>query len=440
MIYDRRQRPQALLMGDQIHLVYNGGAPAEATKPAATIPIVTTYNLQTGRFSENISLPGEPSKDHHYGPVIWADGRDFLHVLSGCHLTPGTHVVSKRPADIGSGAEDWVQARQIAPSMSYPSVSRVINGQQLVYYRTGGHRSAWTYSKTADNGLSWWTPEMPVVDLNNGDELNNIPHAEMDEASSYHTYLPSVDGKSIHVAFIYYDDNKKNIPEKSFNPLYKKNVGTLKTNLYYVKVDLETGKIANFEGDEIEAPLVLKVANDQCRIWDTGWRGSGVPPDIIIDKYDHPAFLHVLTEEVVEELNYYYVRRVDHHWEQTLIAPACHKWNSSHLAIDDQGVLHAYLLMDDAYFESKGKGLMNSHGGGSAIEEWISTDDGNTWTKKSRLISAEGDYEGWRFNNVQAVKTKEGLIREGILLFYGWKDNEAPRARAFLLIANSVSR
>jgi hypothetical protein len=279
-----------------------------------------------------------------------------------------------------------------------------------------------------------------VVDLNNKDELSGKPHSEMDEASSYHTYLVSKDGKSIHIAFMYYDDNKKNIPEKSYNPRYQRNVGTLKTNLYYVKVDLEADKVRNFEGKELETPVLQDQADAHCKIWDTNWRGAGIPPDIIVDRKGNPAFLHVLTEDVLEKLNYYYVRRVNDHWEHTIIAPACQKWNSSHLMMDHQGVLHAYLLMDDGYFESEGKGVMNSHGGGTRIEEWISTDDGSTWELGNTLFIAEGEYEGWRFNNVQPVKSKDGKIKEGIWLFYGWKEKEgdAPQAKAFLLIDASI--
>jgi hypothetical protein len=275
-----------------------------------------------------------------------------------------------------------------------------------------------------------------VVDLNNGDELSGKDHKEMDEASSYHTYLVSDDGKCIHIAFMYYDDNKKNIPEKSFNPLYQKDVGTLKTNLYYVKVNLETHVATNFEGQELQTPISLTEANEKCKIWDTNWRGSGIPPDIIIDKNNNPAFLHVLTEEIFEKLNYYYVRRVDNEWKQTIIAPACHKWNSSHLTIDDNGILHAYLLMDDGYFESERKGEMNSYGGGTRIEEWISLDNGNTWKKKNILLTASGEYKGWRFNNIQPIKTKEGKIKDGMWLFYGWeeKNDKVAQAKAFLLI------
>jgi hypothetical protein len=438
MTYDRRMRPQAVFMGDEIHLVYNGGAPADAKERTKTMRFATTYNLKTGSFSDNIELPGKISRDHHYGPIIWADNNNFLHVLSGCHKTPGTHVISKKQAN----TNNWEIAPPIAPSLSYPSVSQIYDNQQLMYYRTGEHRSSWTYSISSDNGNTWQSPENSVVDLNNKGELIDLPNKDLDEASSYQTYLPSNDGKSIHIAFMYYDDNKGNLPEKSYNPLYKKSVGTLKTNLYYAKVDLETSKVTNFEGEEMETPIVLENANEKFKIWDTNWRGAGIPPDIIIDKNDNPAFLHVLTEEIFEKLNYYYIRRVNDKWEQTVIAPACHKWNSSHLTIDDEGILHAYLLMDDGYFESKEKGVMNNHGGGTRIEEWISSDDGNTWGMKNTLLKAEGEYEGWRFNNIQPIKTKNGKIKEGIWLFYGWKqkDGEAPQAKAFLMISSAAKK
>lgn len=436
MTYDRRQQPQAVLLNNKIHLVYNGEAAANAHKMMPTLPYAITFNVNTETFSKPVQLPGVLSKDHHYGPVIWADNNDYLHVLSGCHRTPGTHVISRQKNNVGVQTTDWKPANQVAPSLSYPSVSQVINNQQLIYYRSGEHRSSWTYSISSDNGNTWFTPENSVVDLNNLDELSGKDHKNMDEASSYHTYLKSENEKYIHIAFMYYDDNKKELPEKSYNPLYKKNVGTLKTNLYYVKVDLENHVTTNFEGKELETPIVLDMANEHCKIWDTNWRGSGIPPDIIIDKNDNPAFLHVLTEEVFEKLNYYYVRYDGKEWKKTVIAPACHKWNCSHLQIDKNGILRAYLLMDKGYFESEDKGIMNSHGGGTRIEEWISLDQGETWNKSQTLFKAEGKYAGWRFNNIQPIKTKEGKIKEGFWLFYGWEEenSKVAQAKAFLLI------
>jgi hypothetical protein len=57
--------------------------------------------LNRGKFSEPVRI-GPKSTDHHYSPIIWADEEDFLHVLYGCHLTPGTHLVSIKPITAGS--------------------------------------------------------------------------------------------------------------------------------------------------------------------------------------------------------------------------------------------------------------------------------------------------------------------------------------------------
>jgi hypothetical protein len=76
---------------------------------------------------------------------------------------------------------------------------------------------------------------------------------------------------------------------------------------------------------------------------------------------------------------------------------------------------------------------MNRYGGGTRIEEWISEDDGRTWTMNQTLFSDSEEYSGWRFNNIQPVNDPKGNKQEGMLLFYGWKDNEARMGKAFLL-------
>jgi hypothetical protein len=48
-------------------------------------------------------------------------------------------------------------------------------------------------------------------------------------------------------------------------------------------------------------------------------------------------------------------------------------------------------------------------------------------------MGAQKDYVGWRYNNIQPVVRPDGSIVEGMLLFYGWKDKDAPEAKAFLL-------
>jgi hypothetical protein len=437
MIYDRRQRPQALFIDNKVHLVYNGGASGKAEDGGTTYPFVISFDPKTKSLSPPIQLGTKGSRDQHYCPIIWADNEEFLHILYGCHKTPGTHLISTSKASIGKSVNDWNPAAEIRNSMSYPTVYNIYDNKKLVYFRTGEHRSSWSYLISDDEGKTWSGPENEVTDLNRGEEVLELPPEEMDEASSYQTILPSKDGKFLHVAFIYYDDNKKNLPEKFNNPRYQTNSNLgLKFNLYYVKINLQTHEVTNFAGESVKTPIDLESANAKCKIWDTDWRGAGVPPDIMIDENDNPAFLHVLSEDTPEDFNYYYVRYVDEEWKQTVIAPSTDDWNSCYLQQDKNGILHAYLIAGNFKFE-KGGGKMDSRGGGN-IEEWVSKDKGNTWSKHRDLTPNASEYTGWKFNNIQPLKDSKGNVKEGMLLFYGWKDSEEPRGKAFLLVEDDL--
>lgn len=429
MLYDRRQRPQAVFINNKVFIVYNGGAAKNDDK---TYPFAISYNPETALFSKPVRLGEKGSKDHHYCPVIWTDNTNFLHVLYGNHSTAGTHLISKEKANIGKSATDWNKASQVRHSLSYPTFYTIYENKKLIYFRTGEHRSAWTYLISADEGKTWEGPENNVVDLNMGGETqpeNNKPGIE--EWSSYQTCLPSKDGKFLHVAFMYYDDNKKNIPEKYYNPRYQTKTNlNIKYNLYYVKINLQTHEVENFDGEFLKTPIDMETANTKCKIWDTDWRGAGVPPDIIIDKNDNPAFLHVLSENTPEEYNYYYVRYSNGKWQQTVIYPSNHKWNSGYLNLDENGILFAYLITGTVNKQKEKD--MDRYGGGN-IELWCSYDKGNTWEKNQDLTPKNDEFTGWKYNNIQPVKDSKGNIQEGMLLFYGWKDGKERTAKAFLL-------
>ena len=94
------------------------------------------------------------------------------------------------------------------------------------------------------------------------------------------------------------------------------------------------------------------------------------------------------------------------------------------------GTLHAYLIVGVGYLDSDG--YMDKHGGGT-VEEWVSDDGGDTWNKYRDLTPNPSRYPGWRYNNIQPVTRSDGSVVDGMLLFYGWKDKNAPEAKAFLL-------
>ena len=428
MLYDRRQRPQSVYLDDKLHIVFNAGGEKSNKPKFKTVPMAITYDPATRSFSDIVTL-GKPSSDHHYGPIIWADENGYLHVLSGCHKTPGTHLISKEPGSIGKSLADWNSLPPIAPKISYPCVFNIYGGKELIYYRTDGHTSSWTYRITDDNGKTWTGPADDVTDMDCKGKL---------DWSSYQTKLLSEDGQFLHVAFIAYDDVKNPDPERSdgvrfHNPRYNEPVSNeWKYNLYYVKIDLQTHEVTNADRQPLKTPIDIDYANANCRIWDTDWRGAGVPPAIVLNQHapDNPGFLHVLSGENSKKDNaYYFFRRESGKWKPTLITGSSHQWNSCHLNVDDDGTLHAYVVVGDDYFDSERS--IDRYGGGR-IQEWVSS-DGNEWKKSRDLTPDSSKYPGWKYNNIQPVRRPGGEIVDGMLLFYGWASSDPPDARAFLI-------
>ena len=120
--------------------------------------------------------------------------------------------------------------------------------------------------------------------------------------------------ETLHVAFIVYDDCKFEDPDRAmldrlYNPRYREKTGQdWKYNLYYFQIDLASGHVMNFEGETMKTPIDVDYADQNCLIWDTEWRGSGVPPSIVLDEKGEPAFLHVLSgDDSKQEANYFYV-------------------------------------------------------------------------------------------------------------------------------------
>jgi hypothetical protein len=421
MLYDCRQRPQSVLLNDRLYVVYNGDAEPTKNGKGNACPMLITYGPQDRKFSQPVRL-GRKSSDHHFSPIIWADGDDYLHVLLGCHKTPGTHLISKHPVKDGTLEITWQKGPQIAPKISYPTVFRIHGDREVIYYRTDGHTSSWAYRISDDNGRTWTGPKKDVTDLDLKGRL---------DWSSYQTKLPSKDGKFLHVVYTDYDDNKNSPnPQRFFNPRYDQLASNeWKYNLSYVKIDMETHVVRNANGEILKTPIDIGYSKAKCQIWDTEWRGAGIPPVISLDENGEPTFLHVLSEDNLKSHRYYYVRRQEGRWVQTPICDSNHQWNSCYLARDKNDILHAYVIAGEGYLEG---GYMDRHGGGR-LEEWVSQDKGNNWKKLRDLSPDPQQYPDWKFNNVQPVTRPDGSVVEGMLLFYGWKDENAPTAKAFLL-------
>ena len=145
MLYDSRQRPQSVFLKGRLYLVYNGDAKPTKNDKGKAYPMLITYDPNERIFSAPGRLSDKSETDHHFSPIIWADEDDFLHVLFGCHRTPGTYLVSKQPAGKEAKAINWKEMPSIAPKLSYPTVYRIHGDKEVIYYRTDGHNSSWPY-------------------------------------------------------------------------------------------------------------------------------------------------------------------------------------------------------------------------------------------------------------------------------------------------------
>ena len=420
MLYDARQRPQSVLLHGRVYIVFNADATATKNNKGRACPMLITYDPQTHRFTEPVGI-GPKHSDHHFSPIIWADESDYLHVLHGCHRTPGTHLISTKPVVAGASTVRWKEAPQIAPKLSYQTVYRVYDEKEVIAYRTNGHTSSWTYRVSEDNGKTWVGPRQDVIDLDIKGRT---------DWSSYRTALPSKDGRYLHMVYTDYDDYITELtPDRLYNPRYDRVVGNdWKYNLHYVKIDLETDEVTNTEGEVLRTPIDLDYSKEKCLIWDTEGRGSGIPPVIALDAEGEPTFLHILSEGDLKEHGYYYVRRENNKWLHTRIHHSNHNWNGGYMFHDANGDIHAYLITGKGYLKG---GYMDDRGGGD-VEEWVSTDKGVSWGRHRDLTPARGQYPGWRFNHIQPVVRPDGTRVDGMLLFYGWKDNDLPTAKAFL--------
>lgn len=357
MLYDARQRPQSVLLHGRVHIVYNADATATNNNKGNAYPMLITYDPQTRRFTEPVRI-GPKNSDHHFSPIIWADESDYLHVLHGCHRTPGTHLISAEPVVAGASTVRWKEAPQIAPKLSCPTVYRVYDEKEVIAYRTNGHISSWTYRISEDNGKTWVGPKHDVIDLDSKGRT---------DWSSYRTALPSEDGRHLHMVYVDYDDYITELtPARLYNPRYGRVVSNeWKYNLHYVKVDLENHEVTNIDGKVLRTPNDVDYSKDNCLIWDTEGRGAGIPPVIALDAEGDPTFLHILSEGDLKTHGYYYVRREESKWLQTRIHSSNHNWNGGYLAHDADGAIHAYLITGEGYLEG---GYMDGRGGGSVEE------------------------------------------------------------------------
>lgn len=415
MLYDNRMYPQAVASDGRIFMAWRG---------AEGLPWVRSYDRVAGELSQprmllaglDIDIDARRfARDQHYAPVIWTEADGHLHAAFGFHRTPGYHLATAHPA----GFAAWKRLPEISHSVSYPQVHRIWDGRTLVYFRESGHLGFWTYRTSADGGRTWIAPEGPVIDL------DALPHSspEASHAGSYQTTRAAADGRNLHIAFIW----------KVEEPLESRRYGgvlhdyTRRHNLYYVRLDLESGQVYNAAGKQLERPVNLETATRECLVWDTAGGSASVGPSIALGALGEPYFVLPVSGDKPYDSTFHFVGRRDGQWTRTPLAPAGHPFNSSLLERRSDGSFRAFLVAGGGHADEGDR--MNSYGWGDRIEEWTSDSSGSGWRRSRDLTPTPG----LRYQSLKAVHDAKGETLPGLLLFYAW-ERQGP-GRAYLLDA-----
>jgi hypothetical protein len=394
MIYDIRMGPQALCLGDVIYFAYQ----ANPNGPEAH-PHLITYDLRNEEWSDPVRVGEVAHYDHHFAPIIWFDRERCIHVLYNCHFRDGgTHLVSARPESFN----DWRKGAEIAPSISYPRVLRIDDATLLLYYRVFGHMGYWSYLVSRDGGSSWTPPDAHVVDF------DRDPQDDSDTwAGSYHSVFAGEDGRSLHIAFTYWDERKQ------LHPIYSRVLTTTnRYHLYYLRLDILTGALYTIDGDRLEAPVTRRQA-ERCKVWDSGHRLTNMP-SIAVDDRGEPCFMVPVSAGTPWDCEFYYVRREGGEWTWQPITRTNHTWAGSNLTRRDGSAMTAHLVVGNIDGETL------SYGGGE-VEEWVSADGGGAWSRSRGLVPVPG----LLYNNPRPVELADGGELEDYLLLYGWQGPES---------------
>jgi hypothetical protein len=391
MIYDVRMGPQALLHEGTLYVAYHGNPDGPESNP-----YLITRDVASGAWSDTQQLGSTARNDHHYCPVLWFDADDRIHVLYGCHgRDGGTHIVSTRPLS----TDTWEPGPEIAPSISYPHILPMAGGRHVLYHRVQGHMGYWAYRVSPDGGWTWGD-ELKITDF------DRDPITQWDcWAGSYHSVIADPNRRALHIGFVFLDEQRR------LNPRYNRRFRSKRTinryHLYYLRLDLDTGTLTTYEGDEVEPPL-NRAAAEAAKIWDTGWRLT-MQPSIALDDRGEPCFLLPASGETPWNCTFWFVHRRGDEWRQVAVASTTGTWSGCLLDRDQGGVLLAHVISGGPYGETL------PYGGG-ALLTYGARDDGASWVPMQGLESERQ----LLCNNPRHVEDAAGNVVPGYLLFFGW--------------------
>ncbi len=327
------------------YIVYEGH-PALSGK---NDPCIVVFDHANNVWDGPVWIADSPQRlnDTHGNPgmVISRDGT--IHVFFGSHGGGTQYYVSRKPGDINGG---WMRRDDFNPASTYNQVHLLDNGNLFYTSRNGVHGQDWNYHISTDNGTTWG-PAVSVIDglmYHCPDSYTkDCPASTLDEC-----WYATTRAVNNEVHYVYTEH-----PHKS-EYIHREDI-------YYLKVK-ENGDVVNIEGVKLNILLPLNKAESKqyTLVKEMGPEDSitRFVPFVEVDPQGNPYMGWRVTETGSGEVSY------------------CANWTESAWRITP--------VPGSGAFRASGHGVVINYctvdGNG---EEWITTDNNQTWSRVGTFYS-----------------------------------------------------
>lgn len=338
-------------------------------------PVVCFYDHAERRFAPAVRVGSNPNMDAHRNPHLVIDEEGLLYIFYGSHCTDTVAVRSARPYDI----EAWVDLGLVASRSSYPQPWQVREDEIIVLYRGGGtHDATEAIVRSTDGGATWGEPSHFIATP----PKNGCYGVSVAAAGPFPRRLHFVWSvtrgdwwQRYHVYYAWSDDGGETWKRTDGEP-------------YDVPITEETSDII-FESDVPDRGVWLK--------------------DIQVAPDGSPCALFVDGHTLNYECAWRFGRLRDGQWRFSQIATSDHMYDCGALVLlaEDDFRLYGPTTVSQPYED------------GGEIEEWRSTDGGETWENTRHLTSGSAHSH----NHVKAV---HGGGRDDFRVFWCYGDARIP--------------
>jgi len=353
---------------------------------ADNAPTITCYDHGRQSFAEPVVLGSNPDGDAHRNPTLLVDTEGFLYVFYGAHGHPSHVVKSTSPHDIGS----WRALADLDdPRGTYPQPWQLVEGEVYVMYR---HAPGWRCRVSKDGGETWQAP-VSIID--------SPPDAGWD-CTVYGISIAETGPfpRRVHFAWSRLGGGT---PEE----IQAKHLWARRYNVYYACSDDGGRTWQRSDGTPYELPITESTAE---KLYDCGQHGVWLK-DIQLDAQGNPYILFLDSETETYQSDWMVLRHVGGEWKLSKVTHSDHMYDGGGLVLLSDQDIRIYGATTPS----------QPHEDGGEIEEWQSTDGGETWVNTAH-ITHDSRYS---HNHVKVVHNHQAGVGD-LRMFWSYGDSHSP--------------